>query len=182
MFSHPNRLLWLFLLVFPLCSAASSQDGNKPLLIGARDKEKENVIANLFNTVRADAKLPALTRIKHRDSLEQTVCSVAQRSTLRIDSFAANRVFYKTAQPEAISTELGRVASFKQPNSGKNLFYPRYSVAVWKVKDSETGETAYWVGVELYLSSTEEFLDNFTDEVFYRNEWKKEVAAQCRGK
>jgi hypothetical protein len=136
-------------------------------------------VAKLFETIRADAQLPVLIRITHRDDLEQTVCTVAQVGTLGNPSRAG---FYKTAQPESISEQLNMVASFKEQRPANRLVFPRYSVAVWQVRDSQTGETQYWVGVGLYFSSLEEFMDNFTDQVLYKNGWKKKVAPQCRGK
>jgi hypothetical protein len=51
------------------------------------------------------------------------------------------------------------------------------------VNDPRTAEIAYWVGVRLYESEFEEFVANdFTDDIFYHNLWKKNVAPQCRGK
>jgi hypothetical protein len=173
-----GRLLWLLLFILPLCSSADAQGGKKPQLIGERDKGKEDIVAKLFETVRADEKLPALIRITHRDSLEQEVCTVAQ-----VGAFGNHPTFYKTAQPESISAELNKIASFKEQAPPNRLHFPRYSVAVWQVKDSQTGETQYWVGVQLYWSALEEFVDyHFTDDVFYHSEWKKDVARQCRGK
>jgi hypothetical protein len=180
-----GRLLWLLICVLPLCSSADAQEAQKPQLIGERDKAKEDIVAKLFETIRAHAQLPVLIRITHRDDLERTVCTVAQVGTLGNPSPAG---FYKTVQPESISAQLNMVASFKEqrpPNEQrppKGLAFPRYSVAVWQVKDSQAGETQYWVGVRLYMSSLEEFMDNFTDQVLYKNGWKKKVAPQCRGK
>jgi hypothetical protein len=174
-----GRLIWLLLCFLPLCLSADAQDGKKPHLKGERDKGKEDTVAKLFETIRADAQLPVLIRITHRDDLEQTVCTVAQVGTLGNPSRAG---FYKTAQPESISEQLNMVASFKEQRPANRLVFPRYSVAVWQVRDSQTGETQYWVGVGLYFSSLEEFMDNFTDQVLYKNGWKKKVAPQCRGK
>jgi len=182
--AHSNRakrgwLLWLLICTLSLCSSAHAQEAKKPQLIGERDKGKEDIVGKLFETIRADAQLPALIRITHRDDLEQTVCTVAQVGTLGNPAAAG---FYETAQPESISAQLNKVASFKEQRPPKGLMFPRYSVAVWQVKDSQTGETQYWVGVRLYMSSAEEFMDNFTDQLLYKNGWKKKVAPQCRGK
>jgi hypothetical protein len=183
MFSRHRQLLWLLFFILSLCSSVEAKEGGKTALIGKRDEGTENVVAKVFESIRVDAKLPPLIRIKHRDSLEQILCTVAQVGTLGNQRPTADSTIYKTAQPESISAELNRVASFKEQPPQKNLASPRYSVAVWQVKDSQTGETQYWVGVELYLSSLEEFMDNhFTDQILYRNDWKKDVAPQCRGK
>ena len=152
-------------------------------LMGVRDKGKEDQLAKLVETIRIDAKLPPLTRIRHRDSLEQQVCTIAHAGTLGNRRSWDRAAYYKTAQPQSISAELTRVASFKEQPTKNSLAYPRYSVAVWQVKDSQTGEPTYWVGVELYWSALEEFVDyHFTDDVFYHDGWKKNIAPECRRK
>src|SRR5260370_21227047 len=50
-------------------------------VIVVRDKGNEDQIAKLFETIRVDAKLPSLTRIAHRDRLEQHVCTIAHAAT-----------------------------------------------------------------------------------------------------
>jgi hypothetical protein len=112
-------------------------------LIGERDKGKEDVVAKLFETLRVDAKLPALIRIGHRSSLEQAVCTAAQARTFAKHNPGVFPEFYKTAQPESISAELNKIAPFKEQAPPNRLNFPRYSVAVWQVKDSQTGETQY---------------------------------------
>jgi hypothetical protein len=182
MFSRYKRPVWLLSLVLALCSSVESQGAKTPYLIGERDRSKEDVVAKVFETLRVEAKLPALIRIRHRSSLEQAVCTVAQLGTSNHSPNVLTAI-YKTAQPESISAELSRIALFKEQAPASSLHFPRYSVAVWHVTDSQTGETQYWVGVDLYWSSLEEFVDyHFTDDVFYHNDWKKGIAPQCRGK
>jgi hypothetical protein len=153
-------------------------------LKGERDKAMEDQLATSFETIRSDAKLPPLTRIRHRSSLEQTVCSIAQTADTRKLRSGDLIAFFKTARSESGSAELTRVALFNKQDTKKNaLYYPRYSVAVWQVKDSKTGQPEYWVGVERYWSALEEFVDyHFTDDVSYHNLWKQSVAHVCRGK
>jgi hypothetical protein len=147
----------------------------KPM--GIRDKGKEDEVAKLFGTFRIDAKLPRLTRIAHRDNLEQRVCTVAVAGVLPKNSVQDTVVIYETPHPESISAELKQVASFDDDR------FPRYSVAVWRVKESQAGEPTYWVGVERYRSAAYEFFDDhFTDDIYYHNDWKKHVAPICRGK
>lgn len=146
-------------------------------LMGERDKAKEDQIAKLFETIRADTKIKQLSRIRHRDKLEQQICNIAQgiapQKLTASDTFA----FYQTSRPESISAELKRVASFDDDR------FPRYSVAVWRLKNPQTQEPTYWVGVELYWSAKFEFIDYyFTDDLFYHNSWKNYVAPGCRGK
>jgi hypothetical protein len=53
--------------------------------------------------------------------------------------------------------------------------YPRFSVAVWPDPPS------YWVGVALYRSAGSEFFENtFTDEMLYKNDWKKRLQSLAR--
>jgi hypothetical protein len=159
------------------------QQANVGQVMAERNKGEEDRVAKLFETIRLDAKLPPLTRIRHRDSLEQRLCTVAYAGTLGNRRSWDRGAYYKTAQPESISAELIKVASFKEQGAKNKLAYPRYSVAVWQAKDSQTGEPVYWVGVALYWSALEEFVDNhFTDDAIYHDGWKKTVAPACRGK
>jgi hypothetical protein len=149
-----------------------------------RDKVKEEQIAKLFETIRADAKLPPLSRIRHRDSLEQKLCTFGVSGTLRKLTISPDiSAVYTTLKPETASSELTHIALFHYPNPKVLTGVERYSVAVWKVKNSRTGETTYWVGVQLYWSAAAEFFDSyFTDDLYYRNDWKKSIAPECRGK
>ena len=152
------------------------------LMLGERDKGKEDQVAKLFETLRSDLRRPRLTRIGHRASLEQAVCTSALTGTLPNSTSTGIYGFYKTAQPESISAELNKVALFNAVHPKSNLGFPRYSVAVWRVEDSHTGEATYWVGVHLYNGAIAEFIDDyFTDDIQYHNDWKKSVAPQCRG-
>jgi hypothetical protein len=99
-------------------------------VIVVRDKGNEDQIAKLFETIRVDAKLPSLTRIGHRDSLEQQVCAIAHAGTLGNRRAWDRAAYYKTAQPQSISAELTRVASFKEQSEKNKLANPSYSVAL----------------------------------------------------
>jgi hypothetical protein len=99
-----NRVKILVLFV-GLVTGLSAQQAPNPVtpvsspLISGRDKNKEDQVAKLFETIRANAKIPPLERIKHRDSLEQTACTVAQTDIIP----KAKWGFYKTLQPASIS-------------------------------------------------------------------------------
>lgn len=172
-----------------LATALSAREllfANTPLLTvgpGERDKDKEDQVAKLFESIRSDLKRPRLARIEHSESLEQTVCTIALTDTP--PKFTSTDIFgfYKTEQPESVSAELKKVASFSTFHPKSNRGFTRYSVAVWRLADSRTEGATYWVGVYLYGSAVLEFLDDyFTDDIWYHNEWKKSVAPQCRGK
>lgn len=156
-------------------------NGGQPT--GERDKEKEDKVAKLFEGIRADMKIARLKRIGYRKSLEQKVCTIALAG--EPPKHASTNVFgfYKTANPDSVTPELSKVASFKDLHPKYNPSYARYSVAVWPVKDSQTGELTYWVGVQLFWSAGMEFVDShFTDDIYYHNNWKKSIAAPCRNK
>jgi hypothetical protein len=183
---NQNRILFIFVLLTTGISAQQVSDSARQVTsgqaMGELAKDKENQVAKSFETIRTDAKLPQLTRIKHRDSLEQHVCTVALTGVLPKNNIGDKTAIFKSVKPESISTELKQVALFDDFKF-KNGNYPRYSVAVWRTTDPQTGEPIYWVGVGRYWSALEEFVDyHFTDDVFYHDGWKKYVAPQCRGK
>jgi hypothetical protein len=129
-----------------------------------RDKEKEDWVARLFEHIRAEANLPHLKRIRHRPQLEQDICT----SALNGDHSKRGSAFYVTTDPESPAPELTKIASSNPQDryhSGKPI-YERYSVAVWRTKDPQTGNASYWVGVGVYGNAVGEFVDcHFTDDV-----------------
>jgi len=174
-----KSLVALFVLLSTSLSAqqvpAPSKEAPSRPLVGERDRAKEDRIAKLFDTIRTDAKLPRLGRIKRRERLEQELCTFAQKGTLPVGM--GMPVVYTTVQPDLISPELRKAALFNNPN------YERYSVAVWRTTDAKSGEPTYWVGIDILPSAASEFFwTYFTDDVFYRNDWKEDIAPQCRGK
>lgn len=178
----------LLSVAFPIGLTAQAMPvASKPAAVGAtvpeRDKAMEDKVAKLFETIRADAKLSPLSRIKHRDRLEQRTCTVVLTDIAPKPFAPGTSALYKTLQPELISPELKNVATMADFHFNNASAFTRYSVAVWRVRDSQTGETAYWVGVELYWGAFAEFFDeHFTDDLYGRNEWKKHIAPECRGK
>ena len=172
-------------LVFSLLAATAQQpppapkQGTAGRLTSERDKEKEDQVAKLFEGIRAEAKLPQLRRIRHRDDLEQSVCTTA----LTGNPPEHASTFYMTADPESIAPELKEIASSNRLDPNNRPWYARYSVAVWREKDSQAGNVAYRVGVGLYETAVAEFVDcHFTDDVHYCGKWKNSVARPCRGK
>ena len=144
-----------------------------------RDMGREDQVAKLFEDIRAEAKVPPLQRIRHRADLEQHVCS----SALTNNPPKFGVVSYITADPESITPELQKVASSNRVGSNKKPWYARYSVAVWRVQDSQAGKVAYRVGIGLYETAIGEFVDcHFTDDVHYCGNWKDSIARPCRGK
>jgi len=180
---NQKSLLALFILLSTGLSAQqlpapSKEAPNRPL-IGERDRANEDRIAKLFESIRTDAKLPRLGRIKHRERLEQELCTFVQTNTLPVHMPGV----YTTVQPDLISPELRKAALFNSLDANKNPNYDRYSVAVWRTTDAKSGEPTYWVAIAILPSAASEFFwTYFTDDVFYRNDWKDHIAPQCRGK
>ena len=153
----------------------ANNQAKPPKRIGERDKAAENKLASSFDAIRVRANLPRLTRIKNRPSLEQVVCTIAQVDDVGKRRSWQESAIYKTTFPDVLRDEFTKVALFDDSH------YPRYSVAVWRVNNFGTGEVFYWVGVWRYWSALEEFVDyHFTDDVFYHDLWKENVAPVCR--
>jgi len=160
-----------------------SKDTASGPVIGERDKAKEDLVAKQFDTIRAGAKLRTMTRIKHRASLEQTICTIALNRMPKERQISAISTVYRTAQFESIPTELRKLATMEDFHFSNKSDFVRYSVAVWRVRDSQSGEANYWVGVQLYWDAAAEFFEeHFTDDMYWRNDWKKQIAPECRGK
>lgn len=147
-----------------------------------RDREKEDVVAKLFETAVEDLKLPRLDRIPRRADLEEAVCTTALADG---EPKHLSR-FYETTHPESSIDEVKKIATsgdFTVTQKGKSVpRFARYSVAVWRVRGGSQQAT-YWVGLGFYESAAAEFIDcHFTDDVHYCGLWKKSISPACRGK
>jgi hypothetical protein len=157
--------------------------GQTPLEPQKLRRKYEDEVARLFETLRAKHELPTLTRIIHRQALEELVCSSAALDTAVWGENSPGAVMYKTSDPATTHTELERIARFKDPLQGKNQpSFTRYAVAVWQTSRGGAGSTVYWVGIQIYMSAWWEFIDNnFTDNRANKDDWKKLVTPACRG-
>jgi hypothetical protein len=178
-----NSFIPALLLTLLAAHAQEGPPGSKQAGAGqptvARDKGKEDQVAKLFEGIRAGAKLPQMVRIRHRAELEQGICT----SAVTGKPAKLTRAFYVTANPESITPELNKIASFSKLAPNNKPWFARYSVAVWRVEDPQAGEVTYWVGVGFYETALGEFVDcHFTDDVHYCGTWKKSIAPACRGK
>jgi hypothetical protein len=171
-----SGLLLALLAATALDALLATNPDNAERLTVERDQGKEDQVAMLFEGIRVEAKLPELKRIRHRDDLEQAVCTSAlsgKRSHL-------GSAFYTATDPESINPELRQIAESNPLDSKKRPAYARYSVAVWRVKDRQTGELSYRVGIGLYGSGVGEFIDcHFTDDGHYCGKWKDSIARPC---
>jgi hypothetical protein len=194
-----NRPILFFLWCF-LPTLAFSQIESIPNQIPSaaakphRHRHEEDAVAILFDALRKDAKLHPLSRIKDRVSLQQIACtvSVTNKVPLLAGEFPVigntpkvqdtRSALYKTVNPSEANPELQRIALFERPRGhGHPPGYATYSAAVWPTQKEITGKPEYWVGIELFWSAgTEFFLDHFTDEMEWKNEWKRVVEPECR--
>ena len=167
--------------IFFVCSAreAEASPRTPQSLIVERDTEKEDQVAKLFEDIRSEANISKLQRIRRRASLEQSVCT----SAFTDDPPKFGAVFYETLDPGTVTPQLKKIALSNHQSSNKKPRYSRYSIAVWRAQDRQTGNISYRVGVGLYGNALGEFVDcHFTDDVHYCGNWKKSIAPECRRK
>ena len=138
----------------------------------------ERQIALTFESIRQENNLPKLSRIAHRQDLDQLVCTAALNDANPSGQNFPAALMYKTSDPASVNEELKSIARYNQVETPPNS---RFAVAIWPGIEKETGRLVYWVGVKVYTSAFYEFIDNtFTDNRSYRNDWKKIVAPPCR--
>jgi len=193
-----GKTFTLLLLLSWLPTSGHRQSGPmhqtpKPASTSHTNSHEEDVVAHVFDTVRADAKLHRLSRIRDRKELEQLVCtaSVDRKIPLSMNTILVGTpslptdtpsTLYKTASPGDVTPELRTIALFEQPRgrNGRTPGHKRYSVAVWPVQQEKDSNPEYWVGIELFWSSgTEFFLNHASDSIEYKNKWKRFVAPEC---
>jgi hypothetical protein len=124
----------------------------------------EDKIAKAFVSIRAEARLPKLARIKYREDLQGWTCTAAERGT-SLDPW-----IYKTDNPLSSPQLRQRALAAQTPND--RPLNARFAVAVWADRSSETSvKQEFWVGINLYFSAWWEFFDNtFTDNFSHRND------------
>lgn len=138
----------------------------------------ERQMAQTFESIRHQNNLPKLSRITHRQDLDQLVCTAALNDANPSGQNFPAALMYKTSDPASVTEELKSIARYNQVETPPNS---RFAVAIWPGIEKETGRHVYWIGVQIYTSAFYEFIDNtFTDNRSYRNEWKKMVAPPCR--
>ena len=183
-----------WLLVLLLTSALGrGQSQTKPTKVERRALTKlEDSVADQFAAIRKSSGLRPLSRIKNRSQLRKLVCTAAINGK-GFDKWGA--IYYETSDLSTPDTRLEQLAKFDAPqqkaptvitDAAVNAYrtggmpdIERFSVAVWPSKT----RNAYWVGIGLYWGATWEWVDlHLTDDMYYRNEWKKSIAPECGGK
>lgn len=194
-----GKTLTLFLLLSWLPTSGHGQSEPmhqtpKPASTPHRNSHEEDVVAHLFDTVRADAKLGRLSRIRDRKELQQLICTASVNGKIPVSTNTilagtpslptdTPSTLYKTASPGDVTPELRTIALFERPRgrSGHTPGHKRYSVAVWPVQQEQDSNPEYWVGIGLFWSTSNEFfLNHFSDSIEYKNKWKRFVAPECK--
>jgi hypothetical protein len=142
---------------------------------GAANIALEDQIAKAVLSIRAEAHLPKLTRIKHREELQAWTCMAAERDTSLYPGI------FKTDGPLS-SPRLRETALRLGEPKGGDPAIARFAVAAWPARSSGTvsSQESYWIGINGYAAAwTEFFLKAFTDDVFFKNAWKKQVSPGC---
>lgn len=194
-----GKTLTLLLLLSWLPTSGHSQSEPmhqtpKPASTPHRNSHEEDVVAYVFDTVRADAKLRRLSRIGERKELEQLICTASVNGKIPVSTntilvgtpslpIDTPSTLYKTASPGDVTPELRTIALFERPRgrSGHAPGDKRYSVAVWPIQQEKDSNPEYWVGIGLFWSTgTEFFLNHVSDSIEYKNKWKRFVAPECK--
>ena len=154
---------------------ASAQKAVPTAAPGTRNANLEDVVAALFEHARSESGLPPLSRV-HKSDVEKLVCTatIVGTSGDRPTGLHLNAL-YRTAEPDKIGDDLRKFAGRRD-----RVGFRRFAVAVWTAQPP-TDPVQYWVGFRLYISPGAEFVENhFTDQVFYKDNWKEVVAPQCK--
>jgi len=144
-------------------------------LHAANNPRLEDDVAKALIQIRAEAKLPRLTRIRNREEVQQLTCTAASRGA----AVKYGPLTYKTTDPSTVTLELRKEALYMPPHG--TVSDTRFAVAVWPAKETGSGQQEYWVGVALYLSPVWELLTyTMTDDIGHRNDWKRLVSPDCK--
>lgn len=149
----------------------------------------EDSLATQFLNMRKAAGLRRLARIKNSYQLRQMVCTAAAKGQFK----QWGTVIYKTDDPTTPDPLFEQMVRFDAPQqkpptvltdgsvgtfrTGGSPKIERFAVAVWP----SPLQGVYWVGVGLYWNAGWEWFDlHLTDDHYYGNLWKKNIAAECK--
>jgi hypothetical protein len=139
--------------------------------------KSEDSLADQFVSIRKAAGLRQLTRIKNRSQLRQMVCTAAVNGKSK-QWGSGGPAFYETTDLTKLAPQVEQMAKFELQKLATPMpTIQRFAVAVWPSKIPN----AYWVGVGLYDSAALEWISlHLTDEYYYGNLWKKDIAPECK--
>ena len=111
--------------------SANAQDAVAPRRTEVRDPKifegYERQIAQTFESIRRGNALPRLSRITHRQDLDQLVCTAALDDASPYGGNSAGDLMYKTSNPASVTPELKSIAQFDLLETPPNS---RYAVAI----------------------------------------------------
>jgi hypothetical protein len=151
-------------------------------------------VAKQVDAIRTSAKLPPLRRVNPSAEEVELVCTAALTGRKVNDPAFGDLLTYVTRDLSAETEPLKRVAlgtaaceSPKQCRDGETRYraYPdkwrRYSVIVERSASSTPDDLVYTVGIARRPSAQLEFFAPLGfDNPFQANDWKKQVAPECR--
>lgn len=103
-------------------------------LHAANDPHLEDEVAKAFIQIRAEARLPKLTRIKNREEVQQLTCTAASRDA----AVKYGPLTYKTGDPFTFPSELRKEPLYTDPHGV--VPFTRFAVAVWPAQKTSSGE------------------------------------------
>ena len=141
----------------------------------------EDAVASKIEMMRAAAKRPALERVNPSMRELELVCSAAFAGQKVGDPIFAGLETYVTDDLSA-ETELLKELMLGQSYPAKK--WPRYSVIVELSANSKPEHPEYTVGVARRPSAALEFFAPLFFDVPFKgiNEWKKQVAPDCKNR
>lgn len=144
-------------------------------------KEAEDAVASRIEMTRAAAKRPALKRVNPSIRELELVCTAALTGRTRGDPVMGGLETYVTDDLSAETEPLKELTLGRYYPAKK---WPRYSVIVELSANSKPDHLEYTVGVARRPSAALEFFAPLFFDVPFRgmNEWKKQVAPDCRNR
>lgn len=139
----------------------------------------EDAVAKKIDDLRASAKRPRLERVNPSDREVELICTAAITSRKDGDPISGGLEAYVTSDP-SVETEALKRITLDLPAKK----WPRYSVIVERNPNSTPENPAYTVGIARRPNALIEFFSPLFFDVPFKsmNEWKKEVAPECRNR
>jgi hypothetical protein len=184
-----TKWLMMFVVAVAFFCQGQNQTINSPTIDRHALMTLEDSVANQFASMRKSSGLRKLTRIKNRTQLRQMVCTAAVNEGFK----RWGTVIYETNDLSTPNVQLEQLAKFDAPvqkpptvitdssvgsyRTGGMPKIERFAVAVWPSKNPNS----HWVGIGLYWGGAWEWFDlHLTDDMYDRNEWKKNIAPECK--
>lgn len=173
----------LLCILFASCALARDKVRLDSKQIDAA-KHVEDIVAARFEERFRELGLKPPRRARNELEYRQTLCTATLKGNTAIRRSGSGLPWiwsgetYVTDTPEVLpeSVRNGIEQTFRKPGRRE---YQRYSVTAFpSLNEKEKGK--FYVRIDLrYSAGTEFFEDTFTDEMMYKNQWKKSVDPAC---